>query len=1097
MNRNLSIVFSIVLLVWIIVPAYAQTAENVVINEVDINPPGDDSKSISEWVELYNPTDSEIDLTGWQIAATYFNFKTPMTIPEGTVIKPGQFLTFSYQTVWFNDSNESVELRNENGVVIDKTPILADIQNDFTSWQRIYDGYDLDNSDDWKFVTSTSGSTNGKLIETQEAEEITVTTSSSKSSYLFGETAVIEGSVSEEVFVEKPFFQPESIIVHIVGPNFDRTLTLYPDLNLNYDTTLNLHKVLGINEGTYDVSVSYAGTTANTSFSVGYEITEEQTQQESFLTLTTNKSQYIPGQMVSITGTTNEIIPFEGMKFIVTDSVGTMVYEGSLFPINGEFTTDVYLSTINPVYGTYQIIGEYFDKSVITTFEVVEDVKESIPISLWTDKEVYGLGEVVTITGRINDVWIASLDLEIIQTKSLSLGTSDQLGGGNVLKILDVVRIDGNGKFQYSFTIPDTDTRLGDYKIKVAKDIGSASKSIKAVEDPDTFVSVTEPLFVTTNKPVYDFNLDNELVIRGQIKNPVERTSYETPTVLITFKTEDGQPLTMIGVPEGINQGALGGKGSVTTNYEFTAIPELGGSFSVTTDISRGIFSEGTYVITAKYLDLTSTTSFDIIDDLAGGTEISLDKDVYGLDEKVIVSGIIPTSDRSVTISVTRPDGTMTTYGEAVDNQRFSWAWTTPISERYQTLKSDGERDITYSNFGIYKIKVAGETYSKDLLFKVSADPENDSLSTTPIFVTTEKSLYEAGERLKVIGNVIPRQQGDEGLVVPDRVLIKVVDGKFPYAQIHEASVYPTQGGEFSSLFELPPTIFGEGSYTVKAIYSGKQTTSTFGVANDFVFGLDEPVSLLTSTDKSEYHPGDVVVISGKPNKLIYLEAYDVSIIKKTDSEITCGSFICGTHVGQVQSVRPSPSGSFIHEFLIEDALSSIGTYEVTIDADFETKHLQFTVVEEPPAPKLETVIEKENRIPDTSISVSTELKTVDDTTLSPRVVSGSLLTPVRDDASDVNLKVSSQSGICIIGPDVDCLVSESTRKPGQIYEVVEVDGMSLNVRYSGPDVRLEKFSILPESSGSFLPDSDWNVEVLKDEQVSRFYYKVTYKALE
>ena len=81
--------------------------------------------------------------------------------------------------------------------------------------------------------------------------------------------------------------------------------------------------------------------------------------------------------------------------------------------------------------------------------------------------------------------------------------------------------------------------------------------------------------------------------------------------------------------------------------------------------------------------------------------------------------------------------------------------------------------------------------------------------------------------------------------------------------------------------------------------------------------------------------------------------------------------------------------------------------------------------------------------------------------------------------------------------PDVDCLVSESTRKPGQIYDVVEVDGMSLNVRYSGPDVRLEKFSILPESSIEFLPNTNWNVEVIKDDQVSRFYYKVTFKTLE
>ena len=71
MNRNLSIVFSIFLLVGIIAPAYAQTSsDNVVINEVDINPLGDDSASVSEWVELYNPTDSEIDLSGWKIAST-------------------------------------------------------------------------------------------------------------------------------------------------------------------------------------------------------------------------------------------------------------------------------------------------------------------------------------------------------------------------------------------------------------------------------------------------------------------------------------------------------------------------------------------------------------------------------------------------------------------------------------------------------------------------------------------------------------------------------------------------------------------------------------------------------------------------------------------------------------------------------------------------------------------------------------------------------------------------------------------------------------------------------------------------------------------
>jgi hypothetical protein len=152
MIRNVTILFSILVLVGLTIPASAQSsvADHVVINEVDINPPGDDSASPNEWVELYNPTDSDVDIGGWKIASTTV-LKQTFAIPTGTEIKAGQFLMYSYKTVWFTDTNEVVELRDENGIVIDATPILTDIKNDFTSWQRIYDGYDFDSVDDWKF----------------------------------------------------------------------------------------------------------------------------------------------------------------------------------------------------------------------------------------------------------------------------------------------------------------------------------------------------------------------------------------------------------------------------------------------------------------------------------------------------------------------------------------------------------------------------------------------------------------------------------------------------------------------------------------------------------------------------------------------------------------------------------------------------------------------------------------------------------------------------------------------------------------------------------------------------------------------------------
>lgn len=1089
MNRNVPIVFSILLFVGILAPAYAQTADHVVINEVDINPPGDDSQSISEWIELHNPTDSSIDLSGWSVASTTILKKT-MTIPSGTVIKPGQFLTYSYQNVWFTDVSESVELRDQNNMVIDKTPAISDIKNDFTSWQRIYDGFDSDSSSDWKFVSSTAGSSNGKLVQTQTTDGVSVTTSSDKPFYVFGEVATISGSVSKEVFVIKPTFKPEQIIVTISGPNFDKTVYLYPDLDLNYKTTLSIHQVLGINQGNYDVSVSYGGATDTTSFSVGYEIIQKDIKQDGELSIVTDKSQYIPGQTVYITGFADEIIPFEGMKFTVTDFNGKLIYNGNLFPTNGKFMTNVFITTVNPGYGSYDIVAEYFDKSAFASFEVVEDIKEDVPISLWSDKKAYALGDLVKISGRLNKVFVSTLDLEIVQTKQTSLLSSSS-GSTSGFKIQDGLTVKGDGSFDYSFTIPNNSLRLGDYKISVSKEIGSAKIIIPVVSDPENYVASDTPLTVEMDKTVYEFG--DTMMISGFVKDPYSNTSYTTGAAIkVSISHEDGTPLTIE---------SLSKKDPDDIGYSFTAIPETSGRYSLQVDVSKNIFKTGNYIVKSEYSGHTAINIFSIEDslDLKGGPAITLDKEVYGLGETVYLNGIAPlTGVNSVEISLTKPDGSVRNSGTLIDNQRFSWSWVTPISEKPAILKVDAdERDVEKSNFGVYKIRVSIGSTNVDLFFKVSADPENDSLSKTPLFVSTEKSLYKAGEKLKVIGNVIKRQQGTEGLVVPDRVTIQVFDGEFPFKQIHESSVYPNQGGDFSSLFELPSTIFSEGLYSVKASYSGVSAKSEFSVTNDFVFGIDADLTLLVDTDKSEYYPGDVVSISGKPNKLIYLEGFDVSIIQKSEIEITCGSFICGQNTGDVTFIRPSPSGSFTHQFVIPDKATSIGTYEVTVDADFEKKSVKFNVVEKPIIEKSNTVIEKENRISEKMISITAKDKISEDVVISPRVISGSLITPVRGDESNVNLKVSTEFGTCIIGSDDECLVKESTRKPGQIYDIVDVDGVSLKVRYSGPDVRLEKFSILPESENTFLPDANWNVEVIKDEQVSRFYYKITYKTLE
>ena len=511
-------------------------------------------------------------------------------------------------------------------------------------------------------------------------DTVVVTVSSDKSSYLFDETAIISGTVSEKIFIEKPYFQPEPILITISGPNFDHAVSLYPDSNLNYETTLSLVQVLGIGEGIYDVSVIYSGVVSETTFSVNSEVIEEiQEETVSPLIVMTGKSEYLPGQLVTITGVSSEINLYESLQFTITDSIGDLVVNGNLFTSDGQFETSIFLTTVNPNYGVYTIDVEYVDDVASTTFNVVEDfIDEPVvvldSIILDTDKSEYLLNDFMTLSGTITNF------------------------------------------------------------------------------DP--------------NSDIY----------------------YQV--VYFTFKNSEGQSPTFKGAVMDKSDGAP------TVEFTLTAIPDSSGIFSIDARIAPVVFSEGDYTVKAN-------------------------------------------------------------YGGLIDNASFS------------------------------------------------------IISGTP------------------------------------------------------------------SIGENP----------------------------------------------SDKNPN--VSIPGKP--------------PITDDKFENGYFVSN----------------------------------------------------------VKTIIEKVNRISDDFISINTQEKILDDQTVNPRVLSGSMMTISKDAQSTVNLQVSSESGICIIGQNSDCLVTESTRKPGQIFEVVQVDGLNLNVRYSGSDVRLEKFSILPESSDEFLPDTNWNVEVIKNNEISRMYYKVTYKTLQ
>ena len=1082
-------------------------ADHVVINEIDTNPPGSDSETISEWVELYNPTDKEIHVGGWKVASTSVLKKT-FSISEGTTIKPQQFLKFQYQSVWFTDVGERVELRDDAGIVIDATPIITDLNNDFLSWQRVYDGFDTNSFDDWKFETSTAGSTNGKLVIEEEEERVSVTAIVDKPNYLFDETATISGTVSKQIFVEIPFFHQETIDVVISGPNYFKKLLLYPNLNLAFETSLKLQKILGINEGVYNVRVDYAGTTTETQFSVGDEIIEIEQKEAAILKITTDKESYIPGETATIFAETSEIIEFEGLTFEVINSNGIKIYQGTLFPNidikfavrgdeqsaypNAQFSTSIFMDTVSPSYGTYAIIAQYGTQSDTGTFEVSEDVKEEKPVSLRTDKPAYGLGETVVISGRLNNLHIDALNLEILQTGIVSLDFDTD----SILQISDFVRLAGDSSFRYEFKIPDDPDRLGEYRIKVYQDVGEATIFIKVVENPDEFVaSAVDTILVSTDKTIYESG--ETLVIFGEVAELQASSTFQSPVVDIFITHEDGSSITFDTFKPHSSEPR-------TATFSLTAIPDIIGNYKVEQIIYNNVFNEGTYNIKATYANgkFSDSTSFSVVDPLKieGRFLLQLNKEVFGLGEMVLLDGIIPNLSQGsgITITLLKPDGNTDKSSTLADNSRFSWSWETPRAEKVSAVTN--ERVVTSSNYGIYQIVIGSDSGDTNIFFKVSPNPEEDTLEIAPLHVTTDKAIYNAGETLTVLGTAMKRPQGMEGLVVQDRAQIIVSSTDFPIKQIYEAFVYLDNGGNFKSTFGLPVTIFKSGNYKATAIYQQLKAESLFAINNEFVFGGDIPLILLLDTDKDEYRLGETVLISGRPSKIVYLENIHITVIHEDKLQVTCGSFICG-RPGSSLSVTPLPSGTFSNEYTIPISSDAIGKYEVIADTEFGVYSASFSVISKPvqvPEAKEPIIVgkrmtEKFNRIPDSFVPISVAEKTFDDEELLPRVLQGSLLTPTRGEEANVNIKITTQDDICIIGQEAECLVKDLTRSPGTIYQVVEVDGFNYKIRYSGPDARLEKFTILPESSIASLPDSTWNVEVIKDEQLSRLYYRITY----
>jgi endonuclease YncB( thermonuclease family) len=127
------------------------TGDTTLVNEVELNPRGDDMEE--EWIELYNPSAADINISNFEINPL---FQSPtIELPPDAVIEAGETYVIELEGSPLSNTGESLVLANATGDIQDRIPSLVDRSDDDRTWQRVPDG-----NNEWQFLEDTQGDLN-------------------------------------------------------------------------------------------------------------------------------------------------------------------------------------------------------------------------------------------------------------------------------------------------------------------------------------------------------------------------------------------------------------------------------------------------------------------------------------------------------------------------------------------------------------------------------------------------------------------------------------------------------------------------------------------------------------------------------------------------------------------------------------------------------------------------------------------------------------------------------------------------------------------------------------------------------------------------
>jgi hypothetical protein len=586
-------------------------ANHVVINEVELNPVIDDTKFPAQWVELYNPTNSPVNIGGWTIGATT-GLKQVYSIPTGTIIASQQFIIYHYVPIWFPHAGAVIQLQNSTGSIIDQTPSFSDAQGDGNTWQRIYDGYDTGSKSDWVFKSGTPGSSNGQPPTSSTTSQLTMSVLSDKQNYVFGDVVNISGQVSQIVKNPAVSTIPQTVNIVLSGPGgFKNTFSLYPGNDLKFSTYVKTDQVLGFTEGSYTISASYGIAQTSSAFSLGSVAFVPPTPSAPLtMAISTDNPNYTISQPIILLGSVSKVLPLTPVQYNVYDPTNTTVYQGTLFPDSqGKITsanqyqrstgaTGLLINSVNPAYGIYRITATYGDTSAFATFTLVSIQAQNNAITLSTDKQVYAPGETVVLSGSTLLKGLQNLglnpNLQIIQTTiGGSSGTQTSGNRGivpNTANIITSVNLKSDNTFSYKFALVGTSAGLGNYRAIISIPQGTAESDFVVVPNPADYTAASSsslPFSITTDKRSYA--LGDSMVISGKILNPIQLSTQNAgATVKIQVLNSTGGSISSGG-------SFINNVGVSTSNaLSYFAFPDANGNYQIQQIIQTGIYPPGT-----------------------------------------------------------------------------------------------------------------------------------------------------------------------------------------------------------------------------------------------------------------------------------------------------------------------------------------------------------------------------------------------------------------------------------------------------------------------------------------------------------------------